>query len=66
MARLIQFKIGGDLITGNLSGGLFITTEQFESTPITLEYDTYFQYSNSQGLPVYDENTGQQLVDPLS
>lgn len=32
-----------------------------EFTPIK-----YWQYANSQGQPVYDEDSGEQLVDPLS
>jgi hypothetical protein len=66
----IQLKIGSDLIMGSLKAGVqgSIGTQDMTLTydPIILQYDKYFPYANSAGDPIYNESTGEELVDPLS
>lgn len=33
---------------------------------MTLVFDKYFPYDNGNGEPIYDEDTGEQLRDPIT
>ena len=33
---------------------------------LTLEFDKYFPYDNGNGQPIYNEDTGAQLRDPVT
>ena len=50
---------------GNPANGVERTTA-FSSGTITITPKKYYPYANSAGEAVYDEDTGEQLVDPLS
>ena len=69
MARPIQIKIGSELITGSLTSAIsepIGTGHPGQRTPIILEFDKYYQYDNGNGQPIYDENTGAELRDPVT
>jgi hypothetical protein len=35
-------------------------------TSVTITLDKYFPYDNGNGQPIYDENTGTELRDPVT
>jgi hypothetical protein len=70
MARPIQIKVGNELITGSLASCLSESIGTAppigQITPIILEFDKYYPYDNGNGQPIYNENTGAELRDPVT
>jgi hypothetical protein len=57
----ISIEIGGVEITGSYPG-----IGKAESHKIVIIFDKYFPYDDGNGNPIYDENTGAELRDPVT
>ena len=70
MARQIQIKIGDELITGKFTAYLSKVVGTAPviggNGPVILEFNKYYPYDNGNGQPIYDENTGDELRDPVT
>jgi hypothetical protein len=67
MARPIQIKVGEEIISGEFifHGSLTGDYGQVQS-PVIFQFDRYYPYDNGNGQPIYDENTGAELRDPVT
>ena len=58
---------GIDYISGNYHapyGGYYF--DGFPISRLVLHFNKYFPYDNGNGQPIYDENNGNQLRDPVT
>jgi hypothetical protein len=66
MARPIQIKIGEEIITGAFYSYLLTGNYGDSQSPVIIQFDKYYPYDNGNGQPIYNENTGAQLRDPVT